>query len=1438
MTGSSSDITLYRDGTGQAQRSPEALDPGFVSLDERGIADWIRFAQAYATQLKFFGLDNADAGTWKTFLGDGTARGNESFIADLIRYMDNPGYFANDPEKMRDLSRPHLALFVSFLQLLGYVKSQVNGFTKRHLDFYYKDLLGLTKKKPVPDVVNVVVELADDVQGFFFQKGTGLYAGKDSLGKDLVYKTEKDAVVNRATVQLINALYTGKNTRTLQQVRENSRMADGGLLEIWQLAVGDPDKGYKLPPYKELSTEADTAMLTGLLYRDIDNDTDSTHALAYISGLLMLLKEEFKSIVRIFKSGTAVQWEEIIDLLQRAYRRKLLKQIREKEQDAATGFLNMFNFAFGEPVPGGPLPLYNGNTVDITALNQDLLHGDAATQSAARNYIKNGLFLTEAGFRNAVQTRDNLAADSSKWIIVYADIEDAQLKKRGGQVPEPLLESWENPVATRDARKKAAARGEHHQFNTFSKPGATDTGDDQPVEIGFAIASPVLLLQEGERTITLTLSFREDNPLSALPAPFQPFSFFLSSSKGWIELKAGSTLNPGSYIAGGSGEDYTVVLNRLPGVDTKGEPVVVETTMKAIFSASDVGNYLVLLSDKSLYLISEFTSAQRVKVIPKGKVHLPREEEGKKIIIGAAGIPAKKYPSAYVHLNAVQLSFQLAETDPAIVAPADADRFSAGQRYPVLKILLMYSPGESQAAYGYSLVKDLQLQKATIEVAASNIKALVLQNDDTVINYKKPFEPFGYRPEAGSHFYFAHRELSSKQLDKIQLHFGWMNAPGNFNLYYANYDKIRTGDPDAKAEMPDNEAFTATLALVEQGSLTEIRRGIKEVEIKPFSADDHNQVVYFDAPGNARVSSLYERAAEDPDEEAINWKRYFRLELKPHDFQHALYPVLLTKQMLIKAETPVAKDSKEETPVDKDLKAKTPVDKDLKGETPVDKDSKAKTPGGLGLKDIPLLDPPYTPKLASFTVDYTASSRIDIGSGATGPGNSLYHITAFGYKKLDIANPPNSPVYLLPYFGNAGELYLGINDLPVPQNLSLLFKMADGSANPDLAPPKVNWHYLSNNEWKELVQTHIVSDTTNGLLNTGIIELAVPQDATSGDTLFQEDLYWLRASVTGNADAIPDTVDVFAQGISAVFTDQDNAADHFLYLLPPESIKEPVVKISEVKKITQPFSSSKGKPAETEAQFYTRVSERLRHKGRALTIWDYEHLILEQFPDIYKVKCVPAGTPGGVDIIVIPNIRGKFPFNPFEPKLPVDGINSIKRFIEQRVPAWAAVTVKNASYVQVKTRFAVKIKEGYNENFFLAKLQEELIRYLAPWAYDEGADIFLNGRIDADMIVNFAAERPYVDYVAAIKLFRLDEGGQQEMVSPINNENFVQARNANEVLVSATSHQIDSIREERSKEVYTGIGYMRIELDFKVGYEEKDIQGIGYMRIGEDFSVA
>ena len=59
-----------------------------------------------------------------------------------------------------------------------------------------------------------------------------------------------------------------------------------------------------------------------------------------------------------------------------------------------------------------------------------------------------------------------------------------------------------------------------------------------------------------------------------------------------------------------------------------------------------------------------------------------------------------------------------------------------------------------------------------------------------------------------------------------------------------------------------------------------------------------------------------------------------------------------------------------------------------------------------------------------------------------------------------------------------------------------------------------------------------------------------------------------------------------------------------------------------LKKVKQPNPSFGGKKQEEDTQLYQRSSERLRHKQRAITSWDYERLILQEFPEVYRLKCL------------------------------------------------------------------------------------------------------------------------------------------------------------------------------------------------------------------------
>jgi hypothetical protein len=258
--------------------------------------------------------------------------------------------------------------------------------------------------------------------------------------------------------------------------------------------------------------------------------------------------------------------------------------------------------------------------------------------------------------------------------------------------------------------------------------------------------------------------------------------------------------------------------------------------------------------------------------------------------------------------------------------------------------------------------------------------------------------------------------------------------------------------------------------------------------------------------------------------------------------------------------------------------------------------------------------------------------------------------------------------------------------------------------------------------------------------------------------------------------------------------------------------------------------------AEGEDMWATRASERLRHKERALSMWDYERLILERFPEIYKAKCLPASPaqPGKVEIIIIPNIRHMRPFDPFVPKAPSKLLADVEAYLTTKAPAFASVKVKNPRYVAVRVRLRVRFTEGGNEGYYIRKLNDDLNQFLSPWAYEDGADIVLGGRIYANSIVDFVDRRPYVDFVAGVTLFRSDDGVRFILAPPpdgwagewasdfvdtdfIDADTLERTARPDAVLVAARTHAIDVVHDAVYQEkLSSGIGFMKVELDFIV----------------------
>jgi hypothetical protein len=274
---------------------------------------------------------------------------------------------------------------------------------------------------------------------------------------------------------------------------------------------------------------------------------------------------------------------------------------------------------------------------------------------------------------------------------------------------------------------------------------------------------------------------------------------------------------------------------------------------------------------------------------------------------------------------------------------------------------------------------------------------------------------------------------------------------------------------------------------------------------------------------------------------------------------------------------------------------------------------------------------------------------------------------------------------------------------------------------------------------------------------------------------------------------------VAAQGLKAVYADHGNDPAFASKVLTPGTISKLNIPVTEVKKVIQPFESFGGRGAESPSSFYTRVSERLRHKDRAINIWDYEHLVLEAFPEIYRVKCLnhtqyePGSTgdgiyrelaPGHVTLVTVPDKQFYNMTDPLKPYTSLGLLQEISQFLGKRISCFIRLHVHNPRFEEVRVNLKVRFYDGFDQTWYTNLLQESILRFLSPWAFPEGGNPTFGGKVYKSVIIDFVEEQPYVDYVTDVLLFH-DIGG----IKGTADRNEIEGSMAVSILVSVPADQ-------------------------------------------------
>jgi hypothetical protein len=352
----------------------------------------------------------------------------------------------------------------------------------------------------------------------------------------------------------------------------------------------------------------------------------------------------------------------------------------------------------------------------------------------------------------------------------------------------------------------------------------------------------------------------------------------------------------------------------------------------------------------------------------------------------------------------------------------------------------------------------------------------------------------------------------------------------------------------------------------------------------------------------------------------------------------------------------------------------------------------------------------------------------------------------------------------------------------------------ESTASPDVPKPEITWVYRAANSWEPFTIQEVGADSTNGLVTSGILNFSLPETTSSSHTILQDGLHWIRGTVKQDSEGIADVIAVIAQAAKATFKNQDNAADHLAQALEAETISKLKIKEAEIKAVAQPYASFNGRMVEANENYYTRVSERLRHKDRAITIWDYETMVLEEFPSVYRVKCLNHTSekaqihPGNVYVVVVSNLVNKNAVDPLQPRISVNTLEEITNFLKKKNSPFVKLKVENPSYEEIKVEFNVKFRpEIKDTGFYTKQLDLDLIKYLTPWAYEEGADITFEGRLHGSVILDFVEELPYVDFITDFKMFHIPDPDNPATSRQVSE---AIATTPMSILVSAAAHTI------------------------------------------------
>ncbi|MFK7748311.1 MAG: hypothetical protein AB8B65_07975 [Kordia sp.] len=773
-------------------------------------------------------------------------------------------------------------------------------------------------------------------------------------------------------------------------------------------------------------------------------------------------------------------------------------------------------------------------------------------------------------------------------------------------------------------------------------------------------------------------------------------------------------------------------------------------------------------------------------------------------------LPFTAITKAQTNTNEIEIIIELTEDDEKIVNyDAEIHEGSYNTAHPIIRVLFAQDDISESTYEAYLLIANADLQQITITTVGTYSENLTVKNDLGKIKTENPFYPFGIQAKKRANLKVSSEEWIGKRISNIDLTLSWKDRPDSFQTHYQQYIQ-------EYLNLSPTETFKEVYDGIKAGtkSSTELVTGINGENRFLVDASYIGKV-------KTHTESVADAVAKTEEEEAPTQSREERRrssdrrgfgrrdknkKSKRHteDEMQAMYhthsddrdtgsdsaatsPAPSTTgigQQMFKGISSVTFNGFLPTNTTYIPKKADDYFVQLSLQNSFLHDAFPKIYTYHALNELALPNNAYTPFAENLSVTVTTTETI----GTTKNEVQLYHELPFGINKVKRSN-----LSLMSLPENGGQLYIGIEEAIADQNIQFLCQIEEGSENPDAIDTydkaTVVWQYLHKNIWNNLKPAYLLKDQTDSFLTAGLVAFTVPKQF-GDNTLFAEDYLWIRATISKPFDTVSKFTNIHTQAVEVQFVNNENTLEHLDKGMPAETISKLEDRLATVKKVTQPYASFDGFPKESDLDFYRRVSERLRHKNRAITLWDYEHLVLQKFNYLHKIKCLNHSTstsfkaPGEVLLVAIPNIIDQNVYDIYKPKLSQSKLNAIETFINELNTMHVNAKVVSPVYETVEITVSARFYEGLDANFYAKKLQEDLAQYLSPWAFDKNQPISFGNALYGSEVIFYIENLDYVDYIKDFKM--LHDADEKDEIIPTDQKSILTS-------VVPTSHTVNAI---------------------------------------------